>query len=138
MSYLSWAFFTMVTYGVSTFLLKVVFRTIHPAFGLAFANLFVVSAGVGWAIMTGASAFKNVGWNGATSLLLVASTVLAMSIVSFYKALSLGPASVVAPIFALSFVVAAVLGLVVLGEPVKATRIAGLILGVVAVMLLTR
>jgi transporter family protein len=128
----------MLTYGVSTFLLKVVFRSIHPAFGLAFANVFVVSAGVGWMMLTGAPALRNVGWNGATGLLLVASTVLAVAIVSFYKALSLGPASVVAPIFALSFIVAAVLGLVLLGEPVKATRIAGLILGVVAISLLTR
>lgn len=138
MSYVSWAFIAMVTYGISTFLLKVVFKTIHPAFGLAFANLFVVFAGVGWTILTGAPALKNVGWNGTMGLLVVASTVLAMSIVSFYRALSIGPASVVAPIFALSFIVAAVLGLVLLGEPVKATRIVGLVLGVVAILLLTR
>ena len=138
MSYLPWALFAMVTYGLSTFLLKLVFRTINPAFGLAFANLFVVAAGVGWSVLTGTVVFKNVGWNGPSALLLVASMILAASIVSFYKGLSLGPASVVAPIFALSFAIAAVLGLVFLGEPVKATRIAGLVLAVAAVVLLTR
>ena len=138
MNYLLWAMLAMLTYGLSTFLLKVVFRTIHPAFGLAFANAFVVFAGVGWMLVSGAGAFKNVGWNGVTGLLLAASVILAASIVSFYKALSLGPASVVAPIFALSFIVAAVLGLVILGEPVNATRIAGLVLGVAAILLLTR
>ena len=78
------------------------------------------------------------GWNAASGWLLLASLVLSSSIVAYYKALSLGPASVVVPIFALSFAVAAILGFAVLGEPVKATRVAGLLLAVVAVALLTR
>ena len=138
MNYLPWALIAMVTYGIATFTLKVVFKTIHPSVGLTVANLVVVVAGIGWIIVTGTSAFRNVGWNADTGRMMGAGIVLAIAIVTLYKGLSLGPASVVVPIFALSFTVAAVLGLVILGEPVKATRVIGLLLAAAAIVLLAR
>lgn len=138
MSYLPWALVAMVTYGVASFSLKVVFKTIHPSLGLTVVNIFVVLAGVGWIAITGSTAFRNVGLNVDTARMFGAGVVLAVAIVCFYKGLSLGPASIVVPIFALSFTVAAILGLTILGEPVKATRIAGLVLAAAAVILLTR
>jgi bacterial/archaeal transporter family protein len=138
MSYLPWAIFAMIVYGVATFGLKVVFKSIHPALGLTVVNIFVVFAGVGWVVITGSSAFRNVGLNLVTAQMLGAGVVLAAAIVTFYKGLSLGPASVVVPIFALSMTVAAVLAMVFLDEPVKATRVAGLILAAAAIVLLTR
>ena len=138
MPYVLWAIFAMVTYGIATFTLKYVFRTISPAAGLTIANLFVVSAGVGWMFLQGRDSLKGLGWNGVTGLLILASVVLAMSIVSFYKALSMGPATVVVPIFALSFTVVALLGFTILGEPVKPTRIIGIVLAASSIVLLTR
>jgi transporter family protein len=138
MSYLPWAIVALISYGIANALLKVVFRTIHPGLGLAVANTFVVLAGIGWMMLSGSSVFRNVGWNLETGRLLLASVVLAVAIASFYKSLSLGPASIVVPIFALSFTVAAILGFTVLGEPVKATRIAGIVLAATAIVLLTR
>lgn len=128
----------MLVYGIATFGLKVVFKTIHPALGLTVVNIFVVLAGVGWVAITGSNAFRNVGMNLATAQMLGVGVFLAAAIVTFYKALSLGPASVVVPVFALSMTVAAVLGLALLDEPVKATRVAGLILAAAAIVLLTR
>ncbi len=138
MSYAPWAIFAMITYGIATFTLKYVFRTISPAAGLTIANLFVVSAGVGWMFLQGRDSLKELGWNGVTGLLIVAGVVLAMSIVSLYKALSIGPATVVVPIFALSFTVVALLGFTILDEPIKATRIIGIVLAASAIVLLTR
>lgn len=138
MSHVAWAIFAMITYGIATFTLKYVFRTISPAAGLMIANVFVVAAGVGWMFLQGRDSLRELGWNGVTGLLILASTVLAMSIVAFYKALSIGPATVVAPIFALSFAVVAVLGFVILGEPIKPTRIIGIVLAASAIVLLTR
>jgi transporter family protein len=138
MSYVLWAVLAMIVYGFATFSLKVVFKTIHPALGLTIVNIFVVLAGVGWVVITGTTAYRNVGFNAPTALMLGAGVLLAAAIVSFYKALSMGPASVVVPIFALSMTVAAALGMTLLNEPVSATRIAGLILAAAAIVLLTR
>ena len=138
MAHVLWAIFAMITYGIATFILKYTFRTISPAAGLTIANLFVVSAGAGWMILQGRDSLKELGWNGVTGLLLIASVVLAMSVASLYKALSMGPATVVVPIFALSFTVVALLGFTILGEPIKPTRIIGIVLAASSIVLLTR
>ena len=138
MGYLPWALFAMVTYGLTAVLLKLAFRGISPPLGLVVANVAVVLTGLGWMAVVGAGAARGLGANAATAWLAVAAVVLSASILSYYKALSLGPASVVVPIFALSLTIAAVLGFLVLGEPVKPTRIAGIALAGVAIFLLTR
>ena len=138
MGYLPWALFAMVTYGVTAVLLKLAFRGISPALGLVVANVAVVMTGLGWMAVVGAGAARGLGANAATAWLALAAVVLSASILSYYKALSLGPASVVVPIFALSLTIAAVLGFVVLGEPVKPVRIAGIGFAALAIYLLTR
>ena len=138
MGYLPWALFAMVTYGLTAVLLKLAFRGIPPALGLVVANVAVVTAGLGWMAVVGAGSARGLGANAATGWLALASVVLAASILSYYKALSLGPASVVVPIFALSLTIAVVLGFVVLGEPVRPVRIAGIGFAVLAIFLLTR
>ncbi len=138
MGYLPWALFAMVTYGLTAVLLKLAFRGISPPLGLVVANVAVVLTGLGWMAVVGAGAARGLGANAATAWLAVAAIVLSASILSYYKALSLGPASVVVPIFALSLTIAAVLGFLVLGEPVKPARIAGIALAGVAIFLLTR
>ena len=138
MGYLPWALFAMVTYGLTAVLLKLAFRGISPPLGLVVANVAVVTVGLGWMAVVGAGAVRGLGANAATGWLALASVVLAASILSYYKALSLGPASVVVPIFALSLTIAVVLGFVVLGEPIKPVRIAGIGFAVLAIFLLTR
>ncbi len=138
MGYLPWALFAMVTYGLTAVLLKLAFRGISPALGLVVANVAVVAVGLGWMAIVGSGAARGLGANAATGWLALASVVLAASILSYYKALSLGPASVVVPIFALSLTIAVVLGLVVLGEPIRPVRVAGIGFAVLAIVLLTR
>jgi transporter family protein len=70
--------------------------------------------------------------------LMIASAFLSVGVWSLYKALCLGPASVVQPIIALNFVVVSVLGLMLLGEPFKAERMLGLVLAGVAIWLLAK
>ena len=138
MGYLPWALFAMVTYGIVAVLLKLAFRGINPAFTLVVTNGVLVLAGLGWMAAVGSGVTRGLGANAATAWMGLAAIVLSASILSYYKALSLGPASIVVPIFALSLTVAAVLGFLVLGEPMKPTRIAGIALAVIAILLLTR
>lgn len=138
MGYLPWALFAMVTYGLTAVLLKLAFRGISPALGLVVANVAVVAVGLGWMAVVGAGAARGLGANAATAWLALAAVVLSASIMTYYKALSLGPASVVVPIFALSMTIAVVLGFLVLGEPVKPVRVAGIGFAALAILLLTR
>ena len=138
MGFLPWALFAMVTYGLTAVLLKLAFRGISPPLGLVVANVAVVLTGLGWMAVVGAGVARGLGANAATAWLALAALVLSASILSYYKALSLGPASVVVPLFGLSLTIAAVLGFLVLGEPVKPARIAGIALAAVAIFLLTR
>ena len=138
MGYLPWALFAMVTYGITAVLLKLAFRGISPALGLVVANVAVVLTGLGWMVLVGSGVTRGLGANVATGWMALAAVVLSASILSYYKALSLGPASVVVPIFALSLTIAVVLGFVVLGEPVRPIRVAGIGFAALAVLLLTR
>ena len=69
---------------------------------------------------------------------LLAGLMLSLSIVSYYIALSRGPTSVVVPIFAMYVLVATFIGFAFLGEEVKLTRVAGVLLAGGAIFLLTR
>ena len=138
MSHIALAIFAMVGYGVTAFLLKVVIRTTGPEVALVFTNSILVAFSVGMMFYRNQSlaASLNAGW--ATVVLIVTGLTLSFSIISYYLALSRGPASIVVPIFAMSFAVASILGLIFLGEEVKITKVGGLILAAIAVLLLTR
>ncbi|WP_435334442.1 EamA family transporter [Haloarchaeobius sp. TZWWS8] len=62
---------------------------------------------------------------------------LAVGILAYYKALSLGPVSVVSPIFGMFLVTSSALGIVVLNEPASARKLAGIGLAVVSVYLVS-
>jgi transporter family protein len=137
-AYVPWALFSMVTYGLTAVFLKLAFRGLSPSLVLVVGNFAIVAAGIVWMTSQGAGSYRGLGVNQPTFWLIASSVVLAASIVAYYKALSLGPASVVVPVFALSFSVAVVLGFLVLDEPFKMTRLLGALLAVAAIGLLTR
>ncbi|WP_148263692.1 EamA family transporter [Halopiger xanaduensis] len=61
---------------------------------------------------------------------------LAGAVVGYFRALSTGPVSTVVPIFGMSLVGGALLGIVVLGEGVTAKKVLGIAFGAVAVVLI--
>jgi len=127
----------MLGYGVTAFLLKVVMRAVGPEVALVVTNSILVAFSVCLVIYRGESLIQGLNGGWSTLILFVAGLTLSFSIASYYLALNRGPASVVVPIFAMSFAVASVLGLLFLGEEIKVTKIVGLILAVVAIFLLT-
>lgn len=64
-----------------------------------------------------------------------AGVCLAVGILAYYHALSIGRVSIVAPIFAMFFVASSAVGVVVLDEPVTARKLLGVAFAVVAVVL---
>ena len=71
-------------------------------------------------------------------MLIVTSIILAGAIFSLYRALNLGPASIVAPIFSMNLVIAATIGFLILGEPFKVSYLAGIALAVAALAFLIK
>jgi len=71
------------------------------------------------------------------SYVLVAGIFLAVGILALYRALSLGPVSVVTPIFALFLVFSSLIGVVLLGETFSARKALGIGFAVVSVYLVS-
>ena len=138
MSYIGWVFIAMLTYGIMAVLLKISLRNIPPEVAVLVTNVILVISALAWALFRGIKILNHLTFNQPTLFLLLAGIVLSCSVISFYMALSRGPVTAVLPIFGMNVAVASVLGFLVLGEPVNASRISGLILAGGAVFLLAR
>ena len=138
MTYVGWSLIALVAYGIMTILLKVSLRSIPPEAAAAITNTMLVGSAILYAIFRGVSIPQQLTLSMPTFYLLMAGVALSVAVISFYVALSRGPASVVAPIFGMNLALVSVLGFTVLGEPVSVTRVAGVGLAAAAVILLTR
>ena len=132
------ALIAMGVYGVAALFLRLALRTYPSESAIVLVNTFLVALGLVWALTRGVNVVGNVGWNVPTLYIVIAGLLISVAIIAFYTALARGPVSVVVPIFAMNFAVAAALGFVVLREPVTAARVAGVALGAVSLYLLTR
>jgi transporter family protein len=138
MSYIWWAVVAMGSYGTTVVLLKLALRQIPPSVALVITNTMLVLAGIGLVLYRGERVASHLGLNWTVAIILAAGLTLSLSIISYYTALSRGPASVVAPIFAMNFAVASILGFLLLGENITLARVMGVLFAAIAVVLLTR
>lgn len=67
--------------------------------------------------------------------MLAAGAFLSVGILAYYRALALGPVSVVVPIFGTFLVTSAAAGVLLLDEPLTARKVLGIALAVVAIYL---
>jgi transporter family protein len=63
---------------------------------------------------------------------------MTVAVLTLYMAIAKGPVSVVMPIYGLNAMITALLGILVLHEPVSVPKVLGLVLAVVAIVLLSR
>ncbi|PZC47929.1 MAG: transporter family protein [Chloroflexi bacterium] len=138
MSYVALAVLAMAAYGTTATLLKVGLRTVPPETAAVVTNLILVGAALGLAVYRGQTIVGQLSWGLHSGLVVLSGFTLSVAILSYYIALSRGPASVVMPIFGMSMAFVAVAGMVILGEEIKATKVAGILLAAGAVLLLTR
>lgn len=135
MKYLLWTVLAMVSYAFSFLFIKIAIRG-APAFTvmpIAILTLAVCATAVAavfgeWSVasLTGRS----------VQFSLAGGLCLAGAVVGYFRALSTGPVSVVVPVFGLFLVVGAVLGIVVLDEPLTARKLLGIGFAALAVVLL--
>ena len=126
MNHVGLAFIAMVSYGATAVLLRLSMRTMPPEVALVITNEVLMVAAVGWMVVRAVNIPANLSLNVSTTAMFVAGATL--SVIAYYMALAKGPVSVVGPIFGLGMAVAAVLGILALGEPLKVTRVLGVVL----------
>lgn len=135
MRYVLWALGAMASYSLVFLLVKLAQREL-PAFTvmtIAVPVLLVVTTLV--TVLTGEWDPAAVT-NRHTLYAVAAGLALAGAVVGYFRALSLGPVSVVVPIYGLFIVGGAALGVVVLGEPLTVRKALGVGFAVLSVVLI--
>ena len=139
-SYLLWAFVGMVGYSFVALLVK-----LATASG-RFSGFFVLMMSASMVVISSATIaslrgeMKALSWNNLATadgaFLLGTGVALVIAVVSYFFALSEGPASVVVPIFGMFIVGGAVLGLLFLHEPLTIRKAIGILLAIASIYLI--
>lgn len=136
MSYLPLALITMVGLGVHYFLAKLISPHISsPAIALWGAVVYFPIV-LGYIYFTRTPIMPEQKVYVFYAILI--AIPMAIAILTLYLAIAKGPVSVVMPIYGLNAMVTALLGILILHEPVTVPKVAGLVLAVVAIILLSR
>jgi bacterial/archaeal transporter family protein len=134
--YVVWALIGMTGYSFTSLFVKLAVRAgLGGYVVLAVASVVVLVATAAIVLVRGdlaAASFNRaaLGWS------LAAGIALAVAVSSFFRALASGPASLVVPIYGLFIAGGAVLGMMVLHEPLTARKAAGLGAALIAIWLL--
>jgi transporter family protein len=139
MDYIAWALLGMAGYSAVTLFVKLATRTGEfTAFTvLAVATMIVVVAALGNAIAQGGFAGKTAADFARPGALYsyAAGIALTIAVGSLFKGLSLGPASVVVPIYGMFILGGTILGVVFLSEPMTFRKGLGLLIAIAGVYL---
>lgn len=124
----------MVTWGLWVVAATYASESIAPVTAAAISYAVATALTVGYVIVSGAS--LAVTPKGGV-FAVVAGVFAAIGLVATYVGLSIGSTATVTTVGALYFVVAALIGITILGDPVSPSKVAGIILAVVAIALIT-
>jgi transporter family protein len=139
-SHVFWAVVGMLGYSATTVLVKLAARSGVPT-GVVVAIATSLVTAASWLVIVARGQVLVLGralstTGGAWSL--AAGVSLAIAVTSLFRALELGPASVVVPIYGMFIVGAFVLGVLVLGEVATPTKLAGVAFAVLGAFLICR
>lgn len=138
MHWLIWALISLVFYSLMPPLVKNAMEDIPSLVAVTVTNAILCSLAFIVAKVQGYSFMGNLTLDRSSLLLYSAGLVLAVAIISYYKALELGPISAVVPIYGMYIAVSSVIGFIFLGERFTFTKGVGLIFALLAIILLSR
>lgn len=142
MTYIQWSLLGMAAYSLVSLLVKLATRSgSHPGFAvLAVATTIVAIAAVSVAHTGGHfRAIKSLDYFSISTVWSVlAGFALTVAVGSFFKALSMGPASEVVPIYGMFVVGGSLLGILILGESLNILKMAGIGFAAVAIYLIAK
>ncbi|MDY6775990.1 MAG: EamA family transporter [Halobacteria archaeon] len=134
MNYVAWAVVALGSYTVVPILMKTATEEIPSDVAALISNSILVVITVGVVVFEGKSVRPYLT-QPRSVYVYAAGVFLAVGILSYYRALSMGEISVVVPIFGMFIVTSSVVGMVFLNEPVTVRKTLGICLAVVAVYL---
>jgi transporter family protein len=134
MQYLWYALLALAAYTLVAPLTKLATREL-PADTVAFVtNGILVATALGLVVATDKPLVSALTHDHAPYMY-AAGVCLAVGIIAYYRALALGPVSVVVPVFGLFLVASSAVGVVFLDEALTLRKATGVLLAVVAVFL---
>ena len=136
-SYYVWAILSAVFAGITAILAKKGVAHVPPNLAVAIRVVVVMVFAVGIAVATRQTKLNEVDGK-AWQFLVLSGIATGLSWLCYFRALSLGPVSRVAPIDKLSFVIAMVLGIFFLKEKITPSLVGGATLIVAGVLLTLR
>lgn len=142
MSYITWALIGMVGYSFTTLLVK--FATRSGQFSsflvLAIACVITLISTVSITLVRGDLQHLSAkDFLGSSAWFAYATGIaLTVAVVSLFRALSLGPASIVVPIYGMFIVGGAMLGILFLHESLSARKLVGIGLAIISIFLIAK
>lgn len=139
MNYLSWAVLALAAYTLVAPLMRIATTgdpKVPSNVAALYANSVLVIASFGFVLYANQAPLTYLN-HPKTPYFLAAGICLTVGILAYYRALSLGPVSVVAPVFGMFLATSSVVGVLFLDEPLTIRKGAGIGLAVVAVYLVS-
>jgi len=138
MHWLIWTLISLVFYSLMPPLVKSAMEEIPSFVAVTITNAILCSLAFVVAKAQGYTFIEHLSLNKSSILLYSAGIVLAVAIISYYKALELGPISVVVPIYGMYIAFSSIIGFIFLGERFTFSKGLGLIFALLAIILLSR
>jgi transporter family protein len=139
LNYVTWALIGMAGYSGTTLFMKLAMRAGAPSSFAVLAVAVIIVAVSTWTIAVSRGDIRTLiaqGFSPAFFWSCLTGVVLAIAVISLFRALTLGPASVVVPIYGMFIVGGAILGIIFLKEPLTWQKVAGIAVAVVGVYLI--
>ncbi|WP_121822352.1 EamA family transporter [Halostella salina] len=136
MNYIGWAVVALFAYTMVAPLMKVATESIPSDVATLFSNLILVGVALLLALRTDGS-IAQYATHPKAPYMYGAGLCLAIGILSYYRALSMGPVSVVTPVFGLFLVTSSLLGIVFLDEALTSRKLLGVGFALLAVYFTT-
>lgn len=134
MNYLPYALVALVAYTFVAPLTKLATRDLPSSTVALVTNGMLAVAALGVVLATRGDLAGALTHPDA-KYMYAAGAFLSVGILAYYRALSLGPVSVVVPVFGTFLVTSAAAGVVLLDEPLTARKVLGVALAVIAIYL---
>jgi transporter family protein len=136
--WLIWVLISLVFYGIMPPLLKTSMREIPAYVAVTVTNAILSSLAFCVAKAQGYKFMDHLSLDRPSLVLYAAGVVLAIAIISYYKALELGPISSVVPIYGMHVALSSIIGFLVMGERLTPAKGAGLLFAILAITLLSK
>jgi transporter family protein len=136
MRYLPWAFLALAAYTLVAPLVSIVTRDVPSDVTVLITNSVLTLTALGLVVYNDQAVLRYLDpGHPKAGYMYLTAVLLAVGIIAYYRALALGPVSVVVPIFGLFLVTSSIVGIVALEETLTARKVAGITFAMLAVYL---